>query len=393
MSEFFVHPDGSDADTGGIADAFQTIQTGINAATSPGDIVSIIHDPLASDPKHYISASLACNNSGTPLLPIKIRGVDTLGNPLPATRPKIEVAASNVTMFTGSGLYVEVSDIDLGAINATLFDTLSHWLVMRCRQVPGPSGFSDPFGIWFASSCRYCLFIDCEQLVSRDSAFSNTGNTNDSNLYLRCYSKHGFRVAGERKTSSYRYCIAHGAAIGYQLDMATMNSVGCNLHGCIALDCGKSVTTGHGAVVLSNMLLLNSVGNAIEMKQTGTNGGYVHLMDSIIMNSGGYGIERTDTTCQMLYEERNIFYNNTSGHIDRNRSINTAGGSLITDPSIDTNTLRLLPTSDVRRRLMEIAGDTSIYKTFIDAGALYSEDVGGSGDGGIWLPNKRGNKQ
>lgn len=385
MSEFFVHPDGSDADSGGIADAFQTIQAGINAATSPGDIVSVIHDPLASDPKHYISASLVCNTSGTPLLPIKIRGVDTLGNPLPATRPKIEVSTSGFDIFTGSGLYVEVSDIDLGAITNYLFSALSHWRVMRCRQVPGPSGFYNAVGSYFAYVCGYCLFIDCEQLVSRNE-FNYTNNTNDSNLYLRCYSKHGFRVRGERKTSSYRYCIAHGATVGYNLDMATYNTVGCNLHGCIALDCGKSVTTGHGAVVLSNMLLLNSVGNAIEMQQTGANGGYVHLMDSIIMDSGGYGIERTNTTCQMLHEERNIFYNNTSGHIDRGRSINTAGGSLIIDPSIDTNTLRLLPTSDVRRRLMEIAGDTSIYKTFIDAGALYGVDVGG-------LPNKRGNKQ
>lgn len=392
MSEFFVHPDGSDADSGGISDAFQTIQTGINAATSPGDIVSVIHDPLASDPKHYISASLVCNSSGTPLLPIMIRGVDTLGNPLPATRPKIEVTGSAFDTFTGSGLYVEVSDVDLGAFNNPLFGGLSHWVVMRCRQVPGPSGFHEPFGSYFAFGCGYCLFIDCEQLVSRNK-FSATGNTNDSNLYLRCYSKYGFNVMGERKTSNYRYCIAHGATVGYNLNMSTYNSVGCNLHGCIALDCGKSVTTAHGAVVLSNMLLLNSAGNAIEMQQTGANGGYVHLMDSIIMNSGGYGIERTHTTCQMLNEERNIFYNNTSGHIDRDRSINTAGGSLIIDPSIDTNTLRLLPTSDVRRRLMEIAGDTSIYQTFIDAGSLYSGDVSGIGDGGIWLPNKRGNKQ
>lgn len=365
MAEYFIHPEGDDSWAGSLAAPFATIQHGVDVATTAGDIVSIIHDPAATNPIHLISAAITCNSSGTPSAPITIRGVDVSGNPKPTTRPRVDVTTISGTHFTGTGLFLVFEDMDLGNYNSYLFSSFKNAVIRRVRQVTGSAIGTDVYGQNFCYKCTYCLFEDCEQLVSRRQYFNTDGNTTGSNIYLRCYSTKGFSAVGDRKAPQFIRCIADGATVGFNAVLGTYLSVGASLYGCVAINCGTGVKFQHCNVSASNLSIINSTGNAIELLETGVNKGCVLLQDSIIVGSGGYGIYFANTNRQSLSEARNWFYDNTSGDISSGSIDSTSHTG--TDPRLSETTLRIEPNSPAENLAISLHG----YETAVSAGAFH----------------------
>jgi hypothetical protein len=365
VAEYFIHPEGNDGWAGSLAAPFATVQHGVDVATTPGDIVSIIHDPAASNPIHPISTVITCNSSGTPSAPITIRGVDVAGNPRPTTRPRVDVTTTSNAHFTGTGLYLVFEDMDLGNYNSYLFHTLRSAVIRRVRQVNGSASGIEVFGINFTYSCTNCIFEDCEQFVSRVNYFNSDDNTAGSNIYLRCYSVKGFSATGERKAPQFIRCIADGATVGFNAVLTSYLSVGASLYGCVAIGCGTGVKFQNGNVSASNLSIINSTGNAVELLETGTNNGCVLLQDSIIVGSGGYGIYFANTNRQNLREARNWFYNNTSGDISSGSIDSTSHTG--TDPGLSETTLRIEPNSPAANLATSLHG----YETAVSAGAFH----------------------
>jgi hypothetical protein len=378
MAEYFVHPNGNDS-TGtanDIQQPYKTIQAVVLNTLYPGDIISLVYDP--SYPVHEQTGTISINDSGTPENPIIIRSVNTSGVE-DGSRSVLEVDTSGYSSFAGTGVCVWVRGLDIANWANHLFDTIRQWRIERVRQIKRLSGGSDPYGRYFLYYCRNCFSIDCQQLVSRDS-FILAPNTCNGNILIRCYSRYGFIILGERQSVQFLYCIADSVdGIGFDVRFADYDTVGGSLYGCIALDCTTGFRFRYGGVLASRCVALNSTGNGIELGESSAGGGVVALTDSIIAGSGGYGLERTHTTTQMLMEQRNYWYNNTSGHI-KDGTVDASSFADV-DPKLSATTLQLASDSPARRRLMEILADTNTYETYIDAGALFGQDVGGAAGG------------
>lgn len=390
MAEYFIHPNGNDAtaEADDPQKPYATPDAAFAETFNPGDIISFMYDP--SFPVHTQTAQLSVTASGTPTAPIRIRSVNANGT-YDGSRSVLQVGIAGFPMFGGTGRNIYVSDLDLGGWNDSLFHTITQWRLDRIRQITRPAGGSNPFGVYFLESGRYCLVADCQQLVSRYSFVSNA-NTIGGNIYLRCYSKFGFTIGGDRKSEQLIYCVADGVSgIGFNVSLAyNYIAVGGSLYGCISKGCTTGFQFANGGVSASRLVALNCTGNGIQLAETGASGGIVALTDSIITGCGGYGLERLHATSQLLMESRNFWYNNTSGHI-KDGTVDASSFADV-DPKLNATTLQLAADSPARRVLMSIGADAATFASYIDAGALYGVDVGGTA-GGIWLPNKRGNKQ
>lgn len=345
MATYYVDPvDGNDAWDGGSQDPWKTTSYALTQVAA-NDILYLIKS----------GTEALAGTLDLPVTGLQLIGVDTNLNPLPRNQYYeyncAGVGGTNPAVTQATGCSSVLSNIRFHSGSGRGLNLINHNSIIEMR------------------SCRIDNFAS-------DGVYASSGTAGITGYDVEIDSNGG---AGVTQSTTSR-CIVRLSA--------------CRIHH----NTGDGINSGVSSSFVINSLIYRNGGRGVKFDKNATacSNNTIYANDShgvqgpcmigrnSLVNNGGYGIDGPS----LNGVDANHYHNNTSGETSLGAG-NTPGLDNVTGDPLFTSVV------DGSEDFTPQEGSPLIRVSPLMhlVGAISPVVVSGGGDGGIWLPNKRGNKQ